>query len=267
MHLIRPSAPVSSHLEPLPDGAILSILRGAKVEETLRIGPNEVHAFITHPDGSITDLGVSHNLLTTAGRDLFAAAQGHATMKGGALTASSSTSATPSGGGMTSDQYKGWRIICPVTGLTTQPVYGNIGTNSTTVITVDQWWTEADVAGTTPASTNGYIIMPTGTPRFMGITADSAAASSSDTTLASEQTTNGLARALATYAHTGGTATYTLQKAFSVTGTVANLHKIGLFTAKDTTSGGVLVFEAVLNADASVANGDTLTCTDTITLS
>ena len=267
MHLVRTHPKPTTRLEPLPDGALLSILRGRKVEETLRIGPNEVHAFITHPDGSITDLGVSHNLLTTAGRDLFAAAQGHATMKGGALTASSSTSATPSGGGMTSDQYKGWRVICPVTGLTTQPVYGNVGSNSATVLTLDQWWTEADVAGTTPASTNGYIIMPTGTPRFMGITADSAAASAADTTLASEQTGNGLSRALATYAHTASTATYTLQKAFSVTGTVANLHKIGLFTAKDTTSGGILCFEAVLSADASVASGDTLTCTDTVTLS
>ena len=256
-----------TRVEGLPDGALISILRRGRLMETLRLGPNEVSALIIHDDGSLTNLGISHNLLTNAGRDLAAAALGHSTMKGGALTASSATSATPAGGGLTTDQYKGWRVICPVTGLTTAPVYGNVGANSTTVLTVDQWWTDADAVGTTPASTNGYIIKPTFTPRFMGITADASAANAANTALTSEQTANGLARAIATYAHTGGTATLTLTKSWSPSGTVANLHRIGLFTAKDTTAAGIMAFEAVLNADASVVSGDTLQVTDTITLS
>lgn len=168
---------------------------------------------------------------------------------------------------MSADQYKGWRVYCPVTNITTKPVYGNIGSNSTTVLTVDQWWDEADAASTTPASTNGYYVVPAFAPRFMGITADAAAANAANTTLASEQTANGLARAIATYAHTGGTATLTLTKSWSPSGTVTGLHRIGLFTAKDTTAAGVMCFEAVLNADASVVSGDTLQVTDTITLS
>jgi len=245
------------------------IERGRRVEQTIKLGPNEVHAIITHADGSTTDLGVSYNLMTNGGRDLIAAQMGYAAPKDGALTASSSTSATPSGGGLTSDQYKGWRVWCPVTGLTTAPVYGNIGTNSTTVLTVDGWWvgTADTMTGTTPASTNGYFITPTACFRFMGLTTDSGAAAAGDTTLASEITTSGASRAKATYAHTGGTATFTLQNAYSITGTLTAIHKMGLFTAANTTAGGILGFETVLNADATVVNGDTLTVTETITLS
>lgn len=264
-------SPPVAEVEPLPDGSLIHIARNKgdvrKLVQTLRLGPNEVHAFISHLDGSMTDLGISHNLLTTVGRDLAAAAIGHAPGAGGALTASSATSATPSGGGLTTDQYKGWRVYCPVTGLTTAPVYGNIGSNSTTVLTVDQWWTAADGVGTTPASTNGYLILPSGLPRFMGLTTDSGAASAADTVLASEITTNGASRALATYAHTGATATFTLSKAYSITGTLTAIHKMGLFTAANTTAAGILYFESVLNADATVVNGDTLTVTDTVTLS
>ena len=255
-------------IEPLKDGCIINVLdRRGRPHQKLRLGPNYVHAFIRRRDGSIDDLGISKNLLTNSGRDLWAATFGHATMKEGACTATSATSATPSGGGMTADQYKGWRVYMPVTGLTTPPVYGNIGTNSTTVLTVDQWWTAADGVGTTPASTSGYSVMPTCTPRFMGLTTDSAAASASDTVLATEITTGGCARTKATYAHTAGTATYTMQVVFSVTASFTNIHKMGLFTAMNTTAGGIMVFETVLNQDATVGNGDTLTVTDTITLS
>jgi hypothetical protein len=249
------------------DVATVSIIRGRSVDQVFRIGPNEVHAFITHADGDITDLGISHNLLTNAGRDLAAAALGHVTAKYGAFTATSATSGTPAGGGLSADAYKGYRVFCPISAITSAPVYGNIGSNSTTVLTVDQWWDGAYAAASTPASTNGYYIQAIFEPRFMGITADASAANAASTTLTSEQTANGLARAIATYAHSGGTATLTLQKAWSPSGTVNALHRIGLFTAKDTTAAGVICFEAVLNADANVVNGDTLTVTDTITLS
>lgn len=248
------------------DALGVSIMRGRTLLESVHMGPNAWNAVIIHADGSYENLGVSYNLLTTAGRDLIAAAFGNPAGKDGAFTASSATSGTPSGGGMTVDAYKGWRVFCPVTALTTAPVYGNIGSNSATVLTVDQWWTAADGVGTTPAATNGYHVQPAAESRFMGLTADTGAANAADTTLTSEQTGNGLSRALATYAHTGGTATYTLQKSFSVSGSVT-VHKGGLFTAKDTTAAGVMVFEAVLNADAVVISGDTLTVTATVTLS
>jgi hypothetical protein len=100
--------------------------------------------------------------------------------------------------------------------------------------------------------------------RYMGITTNTAAPAATDTTLVSEQTTNGLSRVLCTYAHSAGTATLTMTANWNVTGTVANLHKIGIF---DAVSGGTLVFVSDLNSNASVVSGDTLQVVDTITLS
>jgi hypothetical protein len=261
-----PVVEVARHFD---DGAGLYIRRGGLIAKRIRLGPNEVHALITHPDGSFEDLGVSYNLLTTVGRDLWAAGLGNPTGKDGALTASSATSATPAGGGLTTDQYKGWRVFCPVTGLTTAPVYGNIGSNSTTVLTVDGWWigTTDTMTGATPASTNGYHIQPATIARFMGLTTDAAAAAAGDTVLASEITTGGCNRAKATYAHSAAAATYTLSNAFAVTAPFTAIHKMGLFSAANTTAAGVMVFEAVLNQDATVGNLDTLTVTETVTMS
>jgi hypothetical protein len=257
----------STLIQPVRDGALLHFYRGGKKFTRVRLGPNHVHAFITRRDGSVEDLGISTNLLTNTGRDLWAAAFGNAAMAQGVFTATDATHGTPSGGGLTADQYKGWRVFSPVTGLTTPAVYGNIGTNSTTQLTVDQWWTAADGVGTTPAATSSFFIMPTCLPRFMGLTTDAAAANAADTALASEITGSGAARARATYAHTATSAIYTMQVVYSITGALTAIHKMGLYTASTTTAGGIMVFETVLNQDATVGNGDTLTVTDTITLS
>lgn len=252
---------------PLPDGALVHLMRDRHVEDTIRLGPNEVHAFITHADGSITDLGISHNLLTNTGRDLLAAALGATGfgVSGTIATASSATSLTATATPFVVDAYKGW--IVEAEEGTNAPVWGNIGSNTTSVLTVDAWRTGDDTAGTTPGATANYAILPGGRARYMALTENAGAASAADATLAGEITTGGAARALATYAHTGGTATLTLVKAFSITASFPAIHKIGLLTASTLTAAGILVFESVLNADANVINGDTLTVTDTVTLS
>lgn len=90
-----------------------------------------------------------------------------------------------------------------------------------------------------------------------------------DTTLASSGTgstelaVNGLSRAQATYAHSAGTLTYTLTKAFSVTGTSTGVNKLGVFNAA---SSGSLVYE-LLFTPVTVNNLDTLTPTLTVTMS
>jgi hypothetical protein len=233
----------------------VKIVRGRVIEESVHHGPNAWHAMVIHPDGSYDNLGVSYNLLTNSGRDLIADAYGNFPGKDGALTASSATTATPAGGGMT--------------GLTTAPVYGNIGSNSATVLTVDGWWigTTDTMTGATPAATNGYHIQPSALSRFMALTENASAANAADTVLTGELTTGGASRAKSTYAHTDGTATYTLQNTFAITATFPAIHKGGLFTAANPTAAGVMVFEAVLNADASVISGDSLQVTATITLS
>lgn len=266
------------------DGALLSILRqryksgSYYAERRVRLGPNHVHAFITRKDGTVEDCGISCNLLTNIGRDVFSNWIGGAipnaqnnpatTVTGTAVTGTGSTW-TASNLGTPQLGLAGFRIYMPVTNITTQPVYGNIVSNTTSVATIDQWWTSADGVGTTPANTNNFIIGAGGiaSVRFMGMTTNSSAASASDTTLPSEQTTNGGGRALATYAHTYGAATHTLQKAFSITGTITAVHKMGLFVCLTSAGADPLIFETVLNQDATVGNGDTLTITDTITVS
>lgn len=266
--------------ERFDDGALMEIRRGHKVEKAFRMGPNSVHAYITHPDGSFTDLGENHNLLTNLGRDWWADSLGGSSATGGQgspATASSATSFTSTATPFTASNFAtpqpglaGKVVVFPITSLTTTPVYGLIGQNTTSVATVDKWWTP-DFAGTgtTPAATSAYQILPGrgAGVLFMALTSDSGAASAADTALASEITTNGGGRAKGTYAHTYGVATLTIVNAFSISGTLTAIHKMALFTCSTLAATGIPVFEAVLNVDATVANGDTLTVTDTITLS
>lgn len=263
----------------LDDYTSVQVNRGRRTHEFVRLGANRVHAIITHPDGSLEDLGVSENLLTNIGRDWLADAMGAKIPAGGAgspATAISGTSITATGTPWTASNLAtpqlgliGMRVYASVTGVTTPPVYGNIISNTTSVATIDQWWTATDGTGTTPSSTCGFIIGAGGPPsvRFMGLTTDSGAASASDTALASEITTNGANRQLAAYAHTYGNSTFTLTKAYSITGTITAIHKGGLFPHNSQTGVGPVVFETVLNQDATVGNGDTLTVTWTVTLS
>jgi hypothetical protein len=110
----------------------------------------------------------------------------------------------------------------------------------------------------------------TATAAYMGLTANSAAPAAGDTTLAGEIATagGGLIRALATYAHTAGTATYTLSKTFTANGNDSlpvTIAKQGIFTAVTV---GTLVYETLLSATATLtAVGDAITVTDTVTIS
>ena len=260
-------------VEPLADGALLRVMRGHRVIDTMRLGPNEVHAVITHADGTTTDLGISYNLLITAsagGRDHAAAELGGLLATGGQgspATATGATSFTATATPWTTNLLAGMQAVFPVTGITTAPVIGRIISNTSSVATIDKWSNPDDTTGTTPAATNAFIILPGGAPaRYMALTENAGAANASDTVLTGEITTGGCGRALATYAHTLASATYTLQKAYSVTATFPAIHKMGIFLFS-TASTGTLFYESVLNADASVVNGDTLTVTDTATIS
>ena len=97
---------------------------------------------------------------------------------------------------------------------------------------------------------------------WIGLTANSAAPQATDTALAGEITSGTLARAQATYAHTNGTASYTLTKTFTSDQSVT-IAKIGVFTAP---TGGTMVFSSLLNAVAQMVSGDQIQVTDTITL-
>jgi hypothetical protein len=105
---------------------------------------------------------------------------------------------------------------------------------------------------------------------YIALTANATAPSASDTTLTAEIATasGGLIRAQAVFAHTNGTATFTLTKTFTANGSDAlpvTIAKIGVFNAS---SSGTLGFETLLSSTATLTTvGDNTTITDTFTVS
>jgi hypothetical protein len=102
---------------------------------------------------------------------------------------------------------------------------------------------------------------------WIGITDDNAQTlNTAQTTLTSEETTNGLARASGTFSHAGGGATsYTVKKdpfTFTAAGPIT-IYRSALFTAS---SGGTMVFIAAFGSSATLILNDQLTVTWTINI-
>jgi len=146
-------------------------------------------------------------------------------------------------------------------------VFGVIVSNTGTVLTIDQWYNPATgAAGTTPNATCTYAIIPGQMPAmFIAVTSDATAAAATDTTLTSEATTNGFARALAAWAHTAAASTYTLTKTFTASGSLT-VNKVAVFGAVNTTAGGVMPFESAEPTPPALISGDTLAQTVTVTI-
>jgi len=109
-------------------------------------------------------------------------------------------------------------------------------------------WQYNQMAGTTAAVCT-----------YIALSNDSGAPSATDTAVASEITTNGLARASGTASHTTNATSYTVAYTFTATGT-QSAQKAGLLNAS---SAGTLCFENTFT-QVSLASGDTLAVTWTI---
>lgn len=97
---------------------------------------------------------------------------------------------------------------------------------------------------------------------YIALTENATAPAAGDTTLTAEIATNGLARAIATYAHTGAATSYTLTKTYTASGAFTAVQKAGLFNAA---SVGTMPFENTFTATALAIN-DQLTVTWTINI-
>lgn len=97
---------------------------------------------------------------------------------------------------------------------------------------------------------------------YIALSNSGATPAATDTTLASEITSNGLARATGTVTHSSNATTYTLANTFTATGTQA-AQNAGMFN-NTYANGGTLCFENTFT-QASLVSGDTLTVTWTIT--
>lgn len=195
----------------------------------------------------------------------FASATGNA-------TATSATSLTNSGATFpTAGQGLAGCIVAASRNSsgTGSTVYGVIVSNTSTVLTVDQWYdptSTSGAAGTTPNSTGAYVILPGQNPAaWLALTSDATSPTASDTTLASEATTNGFARAVGTYAHTAAATTYTLTKLFTAAGSLT-VNTEAVFGACNPTAGGVMPFKSAEPTPPALISGDTLTQTVTITI-
>jgi hypothetical protein len=96
---------------------------------------------------------------------------------------------------------------------------------------------------------------------YVALSNDTLTETTASTVLSNEITLNGLGRAIGAYAHTNGTATATITKTFTASGTQA-AQKAALFSASSAgTMTHVLSF-----TQRSLVNGDTLAITFTITI-
>ncbi|HEY2088695.1 MAG TPA: hypothetical protein VGH54_22070 [Mycobacterium sp.] len=155
--------------------------------------------------------------------------------------------------------------------------YGVITSNTATALTIDKWYNPANPTGaaaTTPTTgSQSFIIVPGNASVFyMALTnTGSFTPVHGDTSLSGEQTSNGLSRQAATFAHTFSTSstnnTYTLTSTWTYTGSSpVTLTGIGTFDSA-TSSTGVMFHETALSSSATVsANGDQLTVTQTVTM-
>lgn len=247
-------------------------------DKTYSVFLSQVHG----ADGQLKQTSVRHNLTTdtatgyTNRRDWQSKAMGGGVWPGsaatltGAATATSGTSLTNSGASFpTSGQGLAGAIVAvgPNSSGAGSTVFGVIVSNTSTVLTVDQWYNAGTMAaGTTPNATASYQVLPGQMPAmFLAVTSDATSPTSADTTLTSEATTNGFARAVGTFAHTAAATTYTLTKVFTASGTLT-VNKEAVFGAANTTAGGVMPFESAEPSPPTLVSGDTLTQVVTITI-
>lgn len=278
------------HVVPLPEGKVARRSVRQAIKAHRRSPPAAVfshfHTEIRDKNGklkwSYSQPGHRHNLTTdtatgyTNRRDWQAKAMGGglapvATMTGNA-TATSATSLTNTGASFpTAGQGLAGMIVVGGPRATSSSgdaiAFGVIVSNTATVLTIDRWYSGGTWgAGTTPNATCAYTILPGQMPAmFLAVTSDAVAPAASDTTLASEATTNGFARALATWAHTAAATTYTLQVVFTASGTLT-VNKGAVFGAATATAGGVMPFESAEPSPPTLVSGDTLTQTVTVTI-
>jgi hypothetical protein len=195
----------------------------------------------------------------------------------GAATASSSTTLTNTGASWTTNQWAGYRVYATVSGSVM--VWGNVISNTATVLTVDRWYaaaTPGGSAGSTPSSTATYLIADGGVVSawFVGLTTTNITPAATDHSMSGEYTTagGGYVRKIAPYALTSGTSpmTYTLTPVYTGNGsdtypsTFYAINACNSMVVSDSTL--AMKFETSLSASATVsASGDQVNVTETVT--
>lgn len=205
-------------------------------------------------------------MLTNAGKDMVADnlgdSAGYTGTAGSAGSAPTATTLTDAGSpGWTTDAWKGHVVVAG-------SAYGVIQSNTATVLTVDKWYqpgSPGGAAATTPSASVTFVIVAGNQSAFwIALTTNTDAPAAGDTSLTSELSADGLSRKTATYAHTDGTATYTLSATWTSSGGTNTVAKIGVFNSS---TGGRMPFTTLISSAPTLISGDQLTVTETVTIS
>ena len=282
----RPSFqfPVSSFKSRAPgqmaDGQTASAAVGVSVgkhrgvvERADRV-PNMVHIVARHKDGTVLYDQWVHNLRTNAGinwqqgqmaSSSTASVLGSGTYSsGGTITGSSGQTCTltafnGSGAGATATvALTGTNTIASGTALTVTAAGAGF-TSAPTSATLGSG--TATCSGTATISTTLAPPATLAACEYIALSNSGATPAVTDTSLASEITSNGLSRALGTVAHTTNATSYTVSYTFTATGS-QSAQNAGLFNAS-TAGYGTMCFENTFS-QVSMNSGDTLAVTWTI---
>lgn len=231
-------------------------------------------------DGKLKAVRRAHNLRTTQGRDQWQRVLMSGDVSGldgltGTATSTTATSLTNTGAAFPTATSSAGNAGLQGKIVLAGTVFGVILSNTATVLTVDQWYAIpcTGAAGTTPAGTAAYVILPgSNWGAWIGLSTDATAPAAGDTCNAgtglflNEQTANGLARTYiaATFPAAGE---YQYANTFTYTGATSVVIAKGVICNSKAAAGTLLLFETLASATATVnASGDTINLTWTISL-
>jgi hypothetical protein len=260
---------------------------------------NSVEVIVRDKNGRIKSMSRQHNLRTTQGRDnlqrlqMFGDITANATSYTGVSGAATTVTATsltaggspafPTSGGGGVGGLQGHIVVCMAAGV--PGVYGVIMSNTSSVLTIDQWYSATSAvgaAGSTPGNTSEYFILPwAGMALWIGLSTDTTTPAAADVLRtsgglfgngtvsggsATEQTANQLGRAFVQPTFPGA-GQVQLQNTWSYTGSSSvTIAKVVLCNSL-AAAGSLLFLDTLLNATATVTtSGDQIQVTWTINL-
>ena len=162
-------------------------------------------------------------------------------------------------------------VVCTTVGTGGALVWGVILANTTTTLTVDQWYNpgvSTGAAGTTPnGSSNWYCVLPNGAAAaWMAVGSTVISPGAGDTSLTGELTANGFLRAPGSYVYVAAASTYTLAHLWTSATTVTINGEAQFNCAYYASAAGYMVFESSEPTPPSLLSGDTITNTVTVTI-
>jgi hypothetical protein len=231
---------------------------------------HRVEARVYNSSGRLLQVRRSKNLRTTVGTtwqsESFSGGLSGSLGYTGIATATSATSLTATGTPWSVNQWTNNVVV----NLTTSPAWAVILSNTSSVLTLDQWYTFGSNTGAsaaTPSNTGAFAIMPGSGPAiWMALDSSGVTPNIAATVLGTEPTTLGMNRAFqpATFP-SSGVIQYAHTWTYSGNAPLL-INNVGMFNSGPGVAGTLILYTA-LSAPAGVSNpGDQMLVTWTINI-